>query len=151
MNLEVLKTASLLTVTSVYTQLYPYCYSVCACPVPLMLLCPPTWQLCLIVTQEGLLETEPGNLFFSLEVSLPFIHTVCNVCMVWSPGSCAYRSQKERKKEKKTIAIPLLHYFLSPIMSRSFQTLFLLFMYFIAIARLSHKPSWDGCISCRWH
>ena len=31
---HVLKTASLLTVTSVYTQLYPYYYSVCACPVP---------------------------------------------------------------------------------------------------------------------
>jgi len=29
-----LKTASLLTVTSVYTQLYPYYYSVCVCLVP---------------------------------------------------------------------------------------------------------------------
>jgi len=29
-----LKTATLLTVTSVYTQLYPYYYSVCTCPVP---------------------------------------------------------------------------------------------------------------------
>jgi len=24
-------------------------------------------------------------------------------------------------------------------------------MYSIAIATLSHKPSWAGCISCRWH
>ena len=26
---------------------------------------------------------------------------------------------------------------------------FFLFMYFMAIARLSRKPSWLGCISCR--
>ena len=38
----------------------------------------------------------------------------------------------------KTIVIPLLPNFLSPIMNRSCQTLFLLFMYFIATARLSH-------------
>jgi len=31
-------------------------------------------------------------------------------------------------------------------MIRSCQSLFLLFMHFIAIANLSHKPSWAGCI-----
>jgi len=40
--------------------------------------------------------------------------------------------------------------FLSPIMIGSCQTLFLLFMYFIAMATLSHKSSWAGCFSCRW-
>jgi len=66
MNLDILKTASLLTVTSVYTQLYPYYYSVCACPV----------RSCL--------------------------YTYCVQHVVWSPGSCAYCSQKRKKEKKKT-------------------------------------------------
>ena len=41
-------------------------------------------------------------------------------------------------KKVKTIVIPLLPYFLSPIVNRSCQTLFLLLKYFIAIATLSH-------------
>ena len=40
--------------------------------------------------------------------------------------------------------IPLPPCLLFPIMNRSCQTV--IFRYFIAIARLSHKPSWAGCI-----
>ena len=46
------------------------------------------------------------------------------------------RKKKKKEKKKKTIAIPLLPYFLSPIMIRSCPTLFLLFVYFVAIAFL---------------
>ena len=69
-------------------------------------------------------------------------------------GWCLYVSMYLLHKKKTTTknintppfpSIPLLPHFLSPIIY------YLLFMHFIAIARLSHKPSWAGCISCRWH
>ena len=79
---------------------------------------------------------------------------VCTLCifppnyMEWyfSPhyismmSTCINVNRVHAYKKIKTIVIPLLPYFLSPIMNRSCQTLFLqnLFMYFIAIARLSH-------------
>ena len=69
------------------------------------------------------------------------------------------KTKKRKKNNKKETnqqypSIPLLPYFQSYFLSyyeQIFKIRFILCMYSVAIARLSHKPSWAGCISCRWH
>ena len=122
-TLDMLITASLLTVTSVYTQLYPYYYSVCACPVPGCLYTYCVQYYGLILRLLCLLQPKKNN-------------------------------QKKKKQTKTKTALPLHSppsLFPISYYEHIFQILFLLSMYSIALARLSHKPSWAGCISCRWH
>jgi len=100
-------------------------------------------------------------LLFCLCLSWPScLYTYCVQYVVWFPGSssCAYCSQKKQTNKQNTKqrypTIPLHSppsLFLISYYEQIFQILFLLCMYSIAIARLSHKPSWAGCISCRWH
>ena len=108
----------------------------------------PSWLLLLSILSFTLITI----LFVLVLYPAVFIHTVCNI-MVWFSGFCAYCNQKQKtKKNKKQTAIPLHSppsLFPISYYAQIIQILFLLCVY--SIARLSHKPSWTGCISFRWH
>ena len=104
-------------------QLYPYYYSVCVCPVP--------GCLCTYCVQ-----------YYGLIPRL-----LCLLQPKQKTTTTTTTTTTTKKKNSNTPpfpSFPISHLLL-------FQILFLLCMYSIAIARLSHKPSWAGCISCRWH
>ena len=119
MNLDVLKTASLLTATSVYTQLYPYYYSVCVCPVPncLYTYCMQYYGLiprllCLLQPKKKTNKTQNSD-------TPPFPSFPISYLLLWTD------------------------------LPNTVSSVYVLYSY--SYVRLSHKPSWAGCISCRWH